>query len=91
VLNEAGHDAGMSAQHENKPHDDDPADSPAHRYRSCDAVSIPLLAAIRAATITARCSLLARVAFVLETTLMQANILKLLQLVFPPRTAAMRP
>ena len=49
VVDEAGHDAGMSAQHEHKAYEDDPADSPAHDYRSCDAAWIPPLAAIRTA------------------------------------------
>ena len=73
VLDEADHGAGMSAQHEHKAHDDDPTDSPAHGYWSRDADCIPLPAAIRAATTTARCSLLAPVAFALESKLMQAT------------------
>ena len=73
VLDEAGHGAGMSAQHEHKAYDDDPTDSPAHGYRSCDAACIALPAAIRVAATTARCSLLAPVASALESKLMQAT------------------
>jgi hypothetical protein len=73
VLDEDDHGAGMSAQHEHKAYDDDPADSPAHGYRSGDAARIPLPAAIRVAATTARCPLLAPVAFALESELMQAT------------------
>lgn len=73
VLDEADHGAGMSAQHEHEAYDDDPTDSPAHGYWSCDAACIPLPAAIRVAATTARCSLLAPVAFALESKLMQAT------------------
>lgn len=73
VLDEAGHGAGMSAQHEHKAYDDNPADSPAHGYRSCDAGCIPLPIAFRVTVTTARCSLLAPVAFALESKLMRAT------------------
>jgi len=73
VVDEAGHDTGMSAEHEHKAYEDDPADGPAHDYRSCDAGCIALPAAIGAATTTARCSLLSRFAVALETRLIQAT------------------
>jgi len=63
----------MSAQHEHKAYDDDPADCPGQGYRSCDAACIQLQAAIRVASIAARCSLLARFAFALETRLIQGT------------------
>jgi hypothetical protein len=73
VVDEAGHGAGMSAQHEHKAYDDNPADCFAHGYRSCNAGCIPLSAAIMAARTTARCSLLARFAVALETRLVQGT------------------
>ena len=73
VVDEAGHVAWMSAQHEHKAYDDDPADCPSQGYRSCDGARIQLRAAIRATTIAARCSLLARFAFALETRLIQGT------------------
>jgi hypothetical protein len=90
MVDEAGHNAGMSAQHEHKPYDDDPANCLAHGYRSRDADLIPLPAATGVATTTARCSLLARFAVALETRLIHATMLKLLRLVCPLRTAVMR-
>jgi len=91
VLDEADHGGGMSAQHEHKAYDDDPADSPAHGYRSCPAACIPLPAAIRAAAATARWSVLAPVAFALGSKLMQATYPQAPNgLVCPPRTAAMQ-
>ena len=73
MVDEAGHGAGMSAQHEHEAYDDDPADCSAHGYRSCNEGCIPLPAAIMAATTTARCSLRARFAVALETRLVQAT------------------
>ena len=91
VVDEAGHDAGMRAQHEHKAYDDDPADSPAHGYRSCDGACIPLPGAIRAPTTTARCSLLARFAVALETRLIQATYPQApCALLCPARTAVMQ-
>jgi len=55
----------MSAQHEHKAYKDNPADSLAHGYPSCDAASMALRAAIRTATSDAKRSLLARVAVAL--------------------------
>jgi hypothetical protein len=72
-MEDVSHDAGMSAQHEHEPNDDHPADSFAHGYRSDDAACIPVPAAIRVASTTARCSLLARVAVALGTRLIQAT------------------
>jgi len=71
VVDEAGHAAGMSAQHEHETYYDGPADCPGQGYRSGDAAGIQLPAAIRATTIAARCSVLARFAFALETRLIQ--------------------
>jgi hypothetical protein len=73
MLDEADHGAGMSAQHEHKAYADDPTDSSAHGYRPCDAACIPLPTAIRVAATTARCSLLAPVAFAPESKLIQAT------------------
>ena len=73
VVDEAGHAAGMSAQHEYKAYDDEPADCPGQGYRSCDGARVHLRAAIRAAAIAARRSLLARSAFALKTRLIQGT------------------
>jgi len=63
----------MRAEHEDEAYDDDPSDRPAHGYRSRQPACIPQPAAIRVATTTARCSLLARFAVALKTRLIQAT------------------
>jgi hypothetical protein len=89
VLDEAGHHAGMCAQHENEAEDRRPGDGPAHGYRSFDVASIQLRATVRVAGTAAKCPLLARVAFPLETRFIELTILKLRLRVFPSLTPAM--
>jgi hypothetical protein len=56
VVDEAGHDTGMSTQNDDEAYDDHPAQCSAHGYRTRDALRIPPSAPMRAAMTTARCS-----------------------------------
>lgn len=73
VVDEPGHDAGMCAEHEYQAYYDDPSDCLAHGYRSRQPTCIPLPAAKRVPTSTARCSLLPRFAVAPETRLVQVT------------------
>jgi hypothetical protein len=70
VVDQAGHDAGVSAHDDNEAYHHYIADCSAHGYRSRPATCIRPPAAIRVRETTAMCSLLAQVAVALETGLM---------------------